>query len=80
MSAATNLVSGASSKLASSWFPATTRAQPLDVPTEHAPRPADVRPSRVGGAPLAGAQAVTAYQRTSTLDTLVVLSRIDERV
>lgn len=38
----------------------------------------DARPSRIGGAPLAGAQAVDAYQRTAAIDAIAVLSRIDE--
>ena len=41
-------------------------------------RAEDVRPSRIGGAPLAGAQAVDAYQRTAAIDAVAVLSRIDE--
>ncbi len=36
------------------------------------------RPSRVGGAPLTGALAVTAYQRTAATDALRVVGRIDE--
>jgi hypothetical protein len=38
-----------------------------------------VRPSRIGGAPLTGARAVHAYQRTAAVDSSRVLSRIDER-
>jgi hypothetical protein len=37
-----------------------------------------VRPSRIGGAPLSGARAATAYQRTAAVDSLTVLSRVDE--
>ncbi len=78
MSAATNLISGASGELLSRWFPASPRSYALGTAAEPATRTGDARPSRVGGAPLAGAQAVTAYQRTAALDALQVLSRIDE--
>jgi hypothetical protein len=36
------------------------------------------RPSRVGGAPLSGTRATTAYQRTAAVESLTVLSRVDE--
>jgi hypothetical protein len=39
----------------------------------------EARPSRIGGAPLSGAHAVIAYQRTAALDAFAVLtSRVDE--
>jgi len=43
-----------------------------------APHADAARPSRIGGAPLTGARAVNAYQRTAAVDSSNVLSRIDE--
>jgi hypothetical protein len=75
MSSTTSVVSGASSDLASRWFPASARS--FDVPDPRGR--SDARPSRIGGAPLSGAHAVTAYQRTAALHALAILtSRIDE--
>jgi hypothetical protein len=75
MSSATNLVSGTSSDLASRWFP-----KPAHSPEAADPRGRpDVRPSRIGGAPLSGTHAVTAYQRTAALDAVAALTaRVDE--
>ena len=43
-----------------------------------APHADAARPSRIGGAPLSGARAVSAYERTAAVDALHVVSRIDE--
>jgi hypothetical protein len=75
MSSATSLVSGASGDLTSRWFAAPRRS--IDVPDQRGR--SEVRPSRIGGAPLSGAHAVIAYQRTAALDAFAVLtSRVDE--
>jgi hypothetical protein len=75
MSSTTNPVSGTSSDLVSRWFPKSSRLPEAPDPRG---RP-DVRPSRIGGAPLSGTHAITAYQRTAALDAVAVLtSRVDE--
>jgi hypothetical protein len=80
MSAATSLVAGT----AAAFVAKHDRAQPRAAPGRTAAkrldaiRVEDARPSRIGGAPLAGAQAVDAYQRTAAIDAIAVLSRIDE--
>jgi hypothetical protein len=78
MSSATSLVSGASASIALRAH-VSPRAVSADVVALLGSRSDDARPSRVGGAPLAGAQAVSAYQRTAAIDSVAVLSRIDER-
>jgi len=57
-------------------YPART---PLRIATVVASNADAVRPTRIGGAPLAGARAVDAYRRTAVVDASSVLSRIDER-
>ena len=80
MSPATSLVAGASA----AFVARHDRAQSRSALWQSAPvridrmRAEDVRPSRIGGAPLAGAQAIDAYQRTAAIDAIAVLSRIDE--
>jgi hypothetical protein len=80
MNPATSLVAGASAAFVAKH----DRAQSRSALSQSTPvridrlRAEDVRPSRIGGAPLAGAQAVDAYQRTAAIDAVAVLSRIDD--
>ncbi len=75
MSAATSLVAGATATFVAKH----DRAQLRPALGQTARSPVDdARPSRIGGAPLAGAQAVDAYQRTAAIDAIAVLSRVDE--
>jgi hypothetical protein len=79
MNPATSLVAGASAAFVAKHDRAQSRsALSQSTPVRIDRVRAEVRPSRIGGAPLAGAQAVDAYQRTPAIDAVVVLSRIDD--
>ena len=65
---------GASHAFAAPHSSPRSRLPVADVVALHA----DARPNRIGGAPLAGARATDAYQLTAAVDSLNVLSRIDE--
>jgi len=75
MGALTNVA--ASPAFASPYAQVHSPSRAGDVVALHAD---PARPSRIGGAPLSGARAVDAYERTAAVDSLGVLSRIDERV
>ena len=78
MNIAARLIDGASAGIATRRAPTSTRAVSADVVALQRGTTDEPRPSRIGGAPLAGAQAVSAYQRTAAIDAVMVLSRIDE--
>ena len=80
MNIAARLIDGASSGLAIRRAPTSMRAVSADVVALQRAATDEPRPSRIGGAPLTGALAVSAYQRTAAIDAVMVLSRIDEHV
>ena len=80
MSSTTSLVAGTSAAFVAKHDRARLRSAPAQITPMRvdAARVEEARPSRIGGAPLAGAQAVDAYQRTAAIEAIAVLSRIDE--
>ena len=75
----TSLAIGAGAELVARDYRPPARAASADVVALRANRFEDARPSRVDGAPLAGAQAINAYRATAAVDAIAVLSRIDAR-
>ncbi len=80
MSTATSLVAGASAAYIAKNDRLRSAPMRTEIASLHRDGAEEVRPSRIGGAPLTGARAVSAYQRTSAIDAIAVLSRIDEHV
>jgi len=77
MNVATSLVARASGELVARSHRPASHTVAVDAALGGGSNDA-VRPSRIGGPALAGAHAIDAYQRTASIDAIVVLSRIDE--